>query len=94
MPYSRHLIPACLRNGVPPVMERVRNSLAVIDRQMTGLSAQARLWRAAATECHQQAALSSIPNIKSKMLKIAKTYEEIAALAEQYYQAYSERAGR
>ena len=84
---------AC-ENGVPPGMERVRNSLAVIDRQMTGLSTQAQLWRAAATECHPQAALSSIPNIKSKMLEIAKAYKEIAALAEQYYQVYLEKAGR
>ena len=75
-------------------MERVRNSLAVVDRQMTGLLAQAQLWRTAATECHQQAALSGIPDIKSKMLGIAKAYEEMAVLAEQYYQAYSKKAGR
>ena len=80
--------------GVPLMMERVRNSFAVIDRQVTGLSAQARLWRAAATECHQKAALSSIPDIKSKMLEIAKAYEEMAVLAERYYRAYSKKAGR
>jgi hypothetical protein len=79
---------AC-KNGVPPVMERVRNSFVAIDRQMTGLSAQVRLWRAAATECYQQAALSSIPDIKSKMIEIATSYEEMAALAERYYRAYS-----
>ena len=79
---------AC-ENGLPPVMERVRNSFAVFDRQMTGLSAQARLWRAAATECHQKAALGSIPDIKSKILEIAKAYEAIADLAERSYRAYS-----
>ena len=75
-----------------PAMERVRRSGALIDRQMTGLSAQARLWRAAATECQRSAALSSIPDIKSKMFEIAKAYEGIALSAERHYREYSKKA--
>jgi hypothetical protein len=82
---------ACV-NGRPPAMERVRASVALVGRRMTGLSAQARLWRAAATECHRCAVLSSIPDIKSKMLEIAKAYEGIALSAERHYREYSKKA--
>ena len=78
-------------NAVCLAMERVRDSVALIDRQMTGLLAQARLWRAAATECQRSAALSSIPHIKSKMFEIAETYEGIALSAEHHYREHSKK---
>jgi hypothetical protein len=78
-------------NGLPPAMERVRALVALIDRQMTGLSAQAAVWRASATECQRNAALSSIPDIKSKMFEIAEAYEGIALSAEQHCRKYSKK---
>jgi hypothetical protein len=56
------------------------NAPSQIDRQMTGLSAQARLWRAAAAECHQNAELSSYPRRQIKDVRDLESLRTYRAL--------------
>jgi hypothetical protein len=75
-------------SGLAGVEEQVRKSLASIHRQMIVLPTQAEQWRAAATELSVNAALSTIPDVRSSMVRIAEGYQGMARLAEQSYASY------
>ena len=82
------------RAPAPDVSEgaaQKRKSDAMIMRQVTELSAQARQWRAMATELRVNAALIGIPVIQFSMFKIAQSYEDMACAAERHCGAYLKR---
>src|SRR5262249_36859635 len=68
--------------------EQVRKSLASIHREMSMLPTQVEQWRTAATEIRVNAALSTIPNIRSSMFRIAEAYQDMAHMVEQSYASY------
>jgi len=75
-------------SGLAGVEEQVRKSLTSIHRQMIVLPTQAEQWRAAATELSVNAALSTIPDVRSSMFRLAEAYQGMARVAEQSYASY------
>ena len=61
---------------------------APIHGQMTVLPTQAEQWRAAATELSVNAALSTIPDVRSSMFRLAEAYQGMARVAEESYASY------
>src|SRR5215471_10924831 len=59
-------------SGLAGVEEQMRKSLASIHRQMIVLPTQAEQWRAAATGLSVNAALSTIPDVRSSMFRLAE----------------------
>ena len=67
---------------------------ATIYRQMSALPAEAHRLRTAATNFNVDGALSSIPEVRSMMFRIADYYEILACLIEHRYDAYLRKHAR
>ena len=74
--------------------EKVRASLARIDRQMSKLPSQAERLRTLATDLNVNGAFSGDPKIQSAMFRIADQYERMACSAEMSYEQYLRRRRR
>ena len=70
------------------VAEKVRDSVARIERQMGQLPAETAQWRTTATELNVNGALSGDPKIQSAMFLIADTYVGMARSAEMNHEWY------
>ena len=71
--------------------QRVWDSRARIERQMSELPAQAKRLRTLATDLNVNAALNGDPKIQSAMFRIADQYERMAHSAEMNYERYLRR---
>ena len=73
------------------LVQKVWDSWARIDRQMSELPAQAKRLRTLATDLNVNAALNGDPKIQSAMFRIADQYERMAHSAEMNYERYLRR---
>ena len=86
--------PCAAKFNYATAAEQVGRAAATIYRQMWALPAEAQRLRTAATNLNVDGALSSIPEVRSMMFRIADYYEVLACLIECRYDAYLPKHAR